>query len=337
MEPPAKKIKVALDDAPLDMVTLANKVQMPLVGFGTAWFSPQEGLDTVLRNEESAWRGVTRALELGYRHIDTAHMYGNEEHVGTILGQMIADGRVQRSDVWITTKVCHPQAPQNFGLRDPSDGETAHMHDPSMDSEKALLDEFYGCLKRLKLGQVDLLLVHWPGPYGNRDYELGKKKRRQMWTAMERIYEAKLARCIGVSNFMIPHLQEVLDFCAVKPMMNQVEIHPYLSQQELHDFCKLHEIRLTAYCPLAQGSLGLLQDPVLVDIANKKYVDVGQVILRWLGQRGILMIPKSSSERRQAANLRCMQACPELSETEMASIDDLNCGRRCCDDPNLIA
>merc|ERR1712216_1062221 len=135
---------------------------------------------------------------------------------------------MKRADVWITTKVCHPQH-SCFGLRDPSEGETKHMHDPSMDSEQGLIDQFMGCLKRLKLSYVDLLLVHWPGPYKNEDKEMGKKKRRQMWTAMERIYKSKLARSIGVSNFMISHLEEVLEFCTVKPMMNQVEIHPYLS------------------------------------------------------------------------------------------------------------
>merc|ERR1719424_93870 len=131
-------------------------------------------------------------------------MYGNEEHIGVILGRMFADGRLKRDDAWITTKVCHPQMPSNFGLRDPSDGDTRHMHDSSMDSEQALLDEFFGSLKRLKLGYVDLLLIHWPGPYGNEDLEMGKKKRREMWRAMEKIYNGKLARCIGVSNFMIP-------------------------------------------------------------------------------------------------------------------------------------
>eukprot|EP00931_Biecheleriopsis_adriatica_P082855 TRINITY_DN56340_c0_g1_i1.p1 TRINITY_DN56340_c0_g1~~TRINITY_DN56340_c0_g1_i1.p1 ORF type:complete len:352 (+),score=78.23 TRINITY_DN56340_c0_g1_i1:54-1058(+) len=334
MEPATKKTKMS--EAPSQpAVTLSNGAEMPLVGFGTAWFF-NDGLEGVPRSEETAWRAVTRALELGFRHIDTAHMYGNEEHIGNILGGMMADGRLKRDDVWITTKVCHPQAPI-FGLRDPSDGATRHMHVLDMDSEQGLLDQFFGCLKRLKLGHVDLLLVHWPGPYKNGDKELGKKKRREMWTAMERIYKAKLARCIGVSNFMIPHLEEILEFCTVKPMMNQVEIHPYLSQQELQKFCDPHGIRLTAYCPLASGRFGMLKDPVLLDIAKKKNVDIGQVVLRWLAQRGIAVIPKSTSEERQLSNLHCMAKCPELSESEMNAINGLDCGKRACDDPNLIA
>lgn len=333
MEPPTKRSKLSGEE----VITLANGVEMPLVGFGTAWFFPNGEDQLPPRSEDTAWHSVRRALELGYRHIDTAHMYGNEEHIGTILGGMISDGRLKRNDVWITTKVCHPQEPSIFGLRDPSDGDTRHMHDPLADSEQALLDEFFGSLKRLKLGYVDLLLVHWPGTYGNKDAEMGKKKRRQMWSAMERIYKGKLARSIGVSNFMIPHLQELLEFCTVKPMMNQVETHPYLSQQELQNFCDPHGIRLTAYCPLASGKFDLLKDPVLGDIARSKDAEVGQVVLRWLAQRGIVIIPKSSSEARQLSNLRCMAACPQLSEKEMKLINGLNRGNRCCHDPNTIA
>merc|ERR1719204_1150707 len=119
-------------------------------------------------------------------------------------------------------------------------------------------------------------------------------------------------------------------------MMNQVEINPYCTQHELAKFCEPHGIRLTAYCPLASGKLGLLRDPVLVDIAVRKGVEVGQVVLRWLAQRGIVLIPKSTSEVRQLDNLRCMSACPELTDAEMISISGLNRDQHKCHDPNTI-
>eukprot|EP00928_Gymnodinium_smaydae_P053337 TRINITY_DN37349_c0_g1_i1.p1 TRINITY_DN37349_c0_g1~~TRINITY_DN37349_c0_g1_i1.p1 ORF type:complete len:381 (-),score=26.18 TRINITY_DN37349_c0_g1_i1:244-1341(-) len=318
----------------LDSVRLSNGTEIPRVGFGTAWFdSSPHG---AFRSEDVAWEAVPKALEIGFRHIDTGRMYGNEEHIGMILGQKITEGRLKRQDVWITTKVCHPQHPQ-FGIFDPSDGETAHMHDPSIDSHQALLDQFRGCLRRLKLSYVDLLLIHWPGPFGNSDHSMGKRKRREMWTAMEKLYESNLARSIGVSNFMINHLEEILSYCTVKPMMNQVEMHPYLAQHELQHFCDREQIRLTAYCPLASGQFGLLDDPVLVSLARNRGVEPGQIVLRWLGQRGVVIIPKSTSVKRQRSNLECMTACSELTDEEMAAIDGLDCGKRVCLDPSCIA
>lgn len=310
------------------VATLSNGVEVPLVGFGTAFFP--EGR----REPEVIWEALPKALEAGMCHIDTAHMYGNEQHIGSMLGRRIEAGELSRSDVFITTKVAHP--PISL-WPEPSDGETAYMADASRDSGEALIQQFEGCLRRLGLGYVDLLLIHWPGPYNGKEAAMNKEKRLQMWAAMEQIYERRLARSIGVSNFMEKHLQDILPSCKVKPHMNQVEMHPLLSQSSLREFCKKNNIVLTAYSPLAGGKVeSLIKEPAIVNAATELGVKPGQLVLKWLMQRGAVVIPRSSSTERMRENLAAA-SLPDLSEEQMQGIDALNEDLHTCSDPNDIA
>lgn len=299
-----------------------------MVGFGTAFFPDGR------REPELIWETLPKALESGIFHIDTAHMYGNERHIGDILGRRIEAGELSRSQVFITTKVAHP--PLDF-WPEPSDGETAYMQDPAQHAGAALTKQFMGCLQRLGLGYVDLLLVHWPGPYNGQAAALNKRKRIQMWEAMEEIYERRLARAIGVSNFTEQHLNDILPGCKVKPHMNQIEMHPFLVQECLRTFCDEHDIAITAYSPLAGGKVeSLVKEPAIVDAAREVNATPVQIVLKWLMQRGVVVIPKSSSIDRMREN-SAAASLPDLSEDQMQRIEALDEGLHTCSNPNNIA
>lgn len=268
-------------------------------------------------------------------------MYGNERHVGDVLGRFMAPGGVPRERLFVSTKVAHPPFPSV--LPEPSRWATAHMQDARADSRKGVLDQFCGCLDRLGLGSVDLLLLHWPGPRpGNFDagsYDAAahnRRKRREMWSAMEEIHDRKLARAIGVSNFNQRHLDELLaDGARVVPHVNQIELHPYCAQAPLVDYCRRKGIVVTAFSPLARNRAGLLDDAVLAEVARARGWTVGQVVLRWLTQRGVAAVPKSSSRERMVENLAAA-ALPELSEEDMSRIDSLDRGLFSFTDPEDI-
>ncbi|MCT1399764.1 aldo/keto reductase [Paenibacillus sp. p3-SID867] len=235
-----------------DGPTLNDGVKMPWLGLGV--WKTKEGEEVI--------QSVKSAIAAGYRSIDTAAIYGNEEGVG----QAIRESGVSRDELFITTKVWNDD--QGY--------------------EKTL-QAFETSRKKLGLDIVDLYLVHWPG----------KDKYLDTWKALIHLQKEGLVRSIGVSNFQIRHLQHIIEDTGVVPVVNQVELHPLLSQKELLGFARENQIVLEAWSPLMQGNL---DQPVLAQIAEKYGKTTAQVILRWDIQNGVIVIPKSVKEHRIREN-----------------------------------
>jgi diketogulonate reductase-like aldo/keto reductase len=234
-------------------VTLHGSAPIPLLGFGV--FLSEPGAETE--------QAVATALEVGYRHLDTATIYRNERDVG----KAIASSGVDRSELFVTTKVWNT--------------------DQGYESTLAALD---ASLDRLGLDHIDLYLVHWPKP----------EHTRATWQAMEELQQAGKARAIGVSNFLPHHLDQLLEHATVTPSINQIEFHPHLQSPEVVDYCGRHGIVVEAWSPLKRGRL--VDDPELGQIAEAHGVTIAQVVLRWMLQRGIVTIPKSVTPSRIAEN-----------------------------------
>ncbi|ORC92533.1 prostaglandin F synthase [Trypanosoma theileri] len=252
---------------------------------------PQLGLG-VWRAEdgEETSRAVRWAIEAGYRHIDTASFYKNEGGVG----QGIRDSGIPREKVWITTKLWNAD----------------HGYD------KALAAFDRSC-KLLGVNYIDLYLIHWPG----------KSKYVETWKALEKLYEDKKVRAIGVSNFEPHHLTEILKNCKIRPMVNQVELHPLMQQHVVRNFCKQQGIIVTAWSPLGKGGrTGMLDNPVLCEIAKKHNKSSAQVVIRWDIQMGIVTIPKSTNQNRIRENFNVWDF--KLTEEEMQQIAKLNENKR---------
>ena len=233
--------------------TLTNGVEMPIFGLGVYKMTdPQETIEA-----------ITKALQVGYRAIDTASLYYNEEQVG----EAIRHSGVAREDLFVTTKVWNS--------------------DQGYDNT---LKAFETSLKKLNMDYVDLYLTHWPV----------EGKYPDTYRAIERLYEEKLIRVPGVSNHHAHHLEQLLRSANVPPMVNQVEAHPYLSQEPLRAFCREHQIAVTAWSPLGRG--GVLQDETIVKIAEKYGKSAAQVVLRWHLQHNIMVIPKSVTPSRIEEN-----------------------------------
>jgi len=244
---------------------------------------------------EEVIQSVKAAIKNGYISIDTAAIYGNEEGVG----QAINESGVAREELFITSKVWN--ADQGY---------------------ESTLKAFETSLNKLGLDYLDLYLIHWPG----------KDKYKDTWKALEKLYKDGRVRAIGVSNFQIHHLEDLIGSAEIKPMVNQVEYHPHLTQKELQAFCKNEGIQLEAWSPLKQGQL--LEEPVLVDIAHKYNKSVAQVILRWDLQHGVVTIPKSIKEHRIIENADVFDF--ELSAEEMDKIDGLNQDSRAGSHPDTM-
>jgi diketogulonate reductase-like aldo/keto reductase len=254
---------------------------------------PWFGLGLYKVQEEKVEQLVHTAVEYGYRSFDTAALYKNEHS----LGEAIRSLDTPREQLFITSKVWNT---------DQGYEETLAAFDASME--------------RLGLDYLDLYLIHWPVP----------GKYIDTWKALEKIYEEKRVRAIGVSNFHIHHLQDILHIATVKPMVNQVELHPKLSQRELHVFCKEQGIQLEAWSPLMRGRLQ--EDKTLKAIADKYGKTIAQVILRWDLQREIVTIPKTENVARLKENANIFDFV--LSEEDMAIIDGLNENIRTGKDPD---
>ncbi|MDU0332696.1 aldo/keto reductase [Paenibacillus barengoltzii] len=270
-----------------DCVTLNNGVQMPWLGLGV--FKAKEGEEVV--------QAVKAAIRAGYRSIDTASAYRNEEGVGQGVREALQENGLQRKDVFITSKVWNSD--QGF---------------------ETTLKSFDDSLKRLGLDYLDLFLVHWPV----------KGKYKETYRALEKVYAEGKVRAIGVSNFQIHHLEDLLSEAKVVPAVNQVEFHPYLSQKELLRYCTEKGIQLEAWSPLGQGHL--LEHELLKGIASKYGKTVAQIILRWDVQLGVVTIPKSIREARIIENADIFDF--ELSAEEMQAIDGLNRNQRFGSDPD---
>ncbi|MEQ2465353.1 aldo/keto reductase [Niallia hominis] len=259
---------------------------------------PWLGLGVFLvKDGEEVVNSVKAALEVGYRSIDTA-AYKNEEGVG----KAIAESNVPREELFITTKVWN--ADQGY---------------------EATLAAFDVSMKKLGLDYLDLYLIHWPLP--------SQGKFVDTWKALEQLYKDGRVRAIGVSNFKVHHLEEIIANSEIVPMVNQVEYHPRFNQRELHDFCKKHGIQLEAWSPLMQG--GLLEEPILVELAKKYNKSPAQIIIRWDIQTGVVTIPKSVKPHRIAENKDVFDF--ELSEEDMDKISALNQDQRMFANPDTFS
>lgn len=236
-------------------ISLNDKHQIPQLGFGTWQIE-----------EPQVTEAVQTALEAGYRHIDTAKIYGNEEGVGRAL----AESGIAREQLYITTKLWNEDQGYDSGLR-----------------------AFEASLKKLKLDYVDLYLIHWPCPRQGRYL--------QSWKALIRLREQGLVKSIGVSNFRIQDLTHIIGVSGVVPAVNQIELSPYFQQAALRAFHKKHAIATEAYSPLGRGAV--MQDPILLKIAAAHGKTVGQIVLRWHMEAGNIAIPKTKTRSRIQENI----------------------------------
>lgn len=316
-----------------ESVTLGKGVAMPSVAFGCAFGDWVGKTDFQGFLPEQAWRALTLALETGYRAFDGAHAYGTESILGSLLGQRFASGELSREDVFLTTKIAHPLTPPHVNI--------SHLRtwdaDKVPDIAQRVRDDFMRSLEDLRVGYVDLLLVHWPGPFGNTDAAFARRARQTIWETVAELHEKGAARAVGVSNFSVAHLSQLLeDVPTLRPAVNQVEVHPYCRDPELEAFCRQEGIAVTAYAPFASGAFDLLRDPVLVELAKTHGVGIGQLILRWHVQSGRAVLPKSSKEERMRQNRDLFGF--SLSDAELKTIDALGAGeaRRTCPDPSTL-
>lgn len=265
--------------------TLNNGTKIPSTGIG------------VFRVEDAklAYETVKTALSVGYRHVDTAMIYGNEEAVG----KAIRDSGIPREEIFLTTKLWN-------------DDQRSGKVEAAIDAS----------LKRLGMDYVDLYLVHWPV----------KETYVSVWKKMEEVYKSGKAKAIGVSNYKTHHLADLLDKVEVVPAVNQIECYPYLSQVTTVQFCLERNIRPEAWGPLGAGKSDILKNPVILEIAKERELTPAQVVLAWNIERGVVVIPKSVHKERMIENLKCMDF--ELSDDDMSRISRLNKDLRLGADPD---
>jgi 2,5-diketo-D-gluconate reductase A len=255
-------------------IALNNGVEIPQLGFGVFQIPPA---DTV--------KATTTALEVGYRHIDTAQMYGNEREVGIA----VRESGLDRGDVFVTSKLNNNRLERDDILR-----------------------AFDRSLADMEFDYLDLFLIHWPLPAVS-DFVA-------RWTVMEEIYASGRVKAIGVSNFQPHHLSSLFEATEVRPAVNQIEVHPYLAQDELRAFDAEHGIITEAWAPIAQGAI--LDDAVIADVATQLGRTPAQVTLRWHIQRGDVVFPKSVTRSRVEENFAIFDF--ELDESAMAAISGLD-------------
>ena len=269
-------------------IMLNNGQAIPQFGFGVFQVRPQDTIEA-----------VGQALQAGYRHIDTAQMYGNEKETGEAIGRSGLD----RGDVFVTTKL-------NNGHHRPDDARRA----------------FEGSLEALGVDYIDLFLIHWPLPTRyDGDYV-------STWQTLEEFYRDGRARSIGVSNFQPHHLRRLHSECEIPPAVDQIEIHPYLTQDEVRGFCAEHQIAIEAWSPIAQGKV--LDDPTIVSIASQTGKSPAQVVLRWHIERGDIIFPKSITPARIQENIDIFDF--ELSGADVSAISALNKNERTGPDPDVF-
>lgn len=268
-------------------ILLHNGIEMPQFGLGTF----------LVKSGESAYDTIKYALELGYRHIDTAQMYGNEASIG----QAIKDSNIKREDIWITTK------------------QARHMN------LERMKNVFQESLDKLQTDYVDLYLIHWPNHH--------KKINASTWAYFESLYESGKCRAIGISNFQVHMIEDLMKTAKIKPMVNQIECHPGLSQAPLKTYLDDHGIITESYGPFMRGGVfeGKYKE-VLSEIAKKHQATIAQIVIAWGLQRGLIMIPKSVTPKRIKENFEAQKIV--LSKNEMKAINDLNRGTRVYTDPD---
>jgi 2,5-diketo-D-gluconate reductase A len=269
-------------------ITLNNGKTIPQFGFGVFQIEPKDTVEATLT-----------ALEAGYRHIDTAQMYGNEKEVG----DAVAKSGIDRAEIFVTSKL-------NNGFHLPDDARIAF--DMTLDS--------------LGFDYVDLFLIHWPLPtLYNGDFV-------QTWNTLEEFYRDGRARSIGVSNFTPHHLRRLHAECTITPAVNQIEVHPYLTQDDVRAECADHEIAVEAWSPIAQGQV--LDDPTIVSIAERVGKTPAQVVLRWHIERGDIVFPKSVTAERIKENIAIFDF--ELDGGDVEAITALNKNERTGPNPDTF-
>lgn len=291
----------------MQMLSFAHGDLMPALGLGT-WKS-QPG---------AVYEAVKAALQLGYRHLDCAPIYGNEKEIGAALAESIAAGVVRREEVWLTSKLWND----------------AHLPQDVVPALKKTLAD-------LQTPYLDLFLIHWPVAFkpdagfpesGEGFLSLEQAPLEATWQAMEGAHALGLARHIGVSNFSVNKLQTLLKGAEQAPEMNQVELHPYLAQSELVDWCQARKIHVTAYSPLGSPDRPdglkrpdepvLLKDPVVLRVSERFQCTPAQVLLAWVVARGLAVIPKSVSPTRMAINLAASRVKLDAAALrELAALD----------------
>jgi 2,5-diketo-D-gluconate reductase A len=266
-------------------ISLNNGVEIPQLGFGVFQIDPDETKDATLA-----------ALEVGYRHIDTAQMYGNEKGVG----EAVRESGIPRDEIFVTSKL----------------NNAFHAHDDA-------LKAFDGTLEALGLDRVDLFLIHWPLPGIDVDFV-------ETWKALEEVYRDGRARSIGVSNFQSTHLRRVVQKGEIVPAVNQIEVHPFLTQDDVRAVNAEHGVATEAWSPLAKGLV--LDNPAITGVAADKGKTPAQVVLRWHIQRGDIVFPKSVTRARVEENFDLFDF--ELSDGEMGVISALDKGERTGPNPD---
>ncbi|KXT86077.1 aldo/keto reductase [Streptococcus panodentis] len=261
---------------------LNNGVGIPVLGFGT--WKAQDG--------EEAYQAVLAALEAGYRHIDTAAVYKNEESVG----RAIKDSGIPREELFITTKLWNGN----------------HSYEEAREA-------FARSMERLGLDYLDLYLIHWPNPKPLRENDAWKKRNAEVWRAMEDLYQEGLIRAIGVSNFLPHHLEALLETARLTPAVNQIRLAPGVYQTETVAFCREQDILLEAWGPFGQGEL--FQNPAVQTVADKYGKTIAQVALAWSLQEGFLPLPKSVRPERIKSNLDCFDV--ELSPEDLEVLKNI--------------
>lgn len=264
-------------------IALYNGILMPEIGFGT-WKAP---------TGEVTVEAVKAAIECGYIHIDCAAIYGNEKEVG--LG--IKESNVDRKNLFITSKLWN-----------------------DVRGYQETIDAFNQTLSDLQLDYLDLYLIHWPRPVKYHDNYI--EKNIESWKAMEDLYKQGKVKAIGVSNFKIHHMEEIIENCEIKPMVNQIEFHPSCLEKEIRDFCKKENIVVTGYSPLANGKVFECKE--LVEFSEKYGVSIAQLCIRYALQHDVIPLVKSVTKERIKANLNVNFV---ISDEDMEKIDKITtCG-----------
>ncbi|XP_076630771.1 aldo-keto reductase 1B [Colletes latitarsis] len=301
-------------------------LNVPVLKFYNGNEVPAFGLGTWKSKPGEVTQAVKYAIDIGYRHIDCAHVYGNEKEVGAAIKAKLEEGVVKRQDLFITSKLWNTY-------------HKTEMVEPAI--KKTLAD--------LGLEYLDLYLIHWPMAYKEGDdlfpknaddsIALSNTNYLDTWKGMEGLVSKGLAKNIGVSNFNSEQLENLLKNCTIKPVVNQIECHPYLTQKKLSDFCKERGVLVTAYSPLGSPDRPwakpddpkLMDDKKLGELAKKYNKSPAQVLIRYQLDRGHIVIPKSVTNSRIAENANVFDF--KLNSEDIAYIDTFDCNGRICPMP----
>ncbi|MCR5761281.1 MAG: aldo/keto reductase [Sphaerochaetaceae bacterium] len=268
-----------------DTYRLSNGVEIPVVGFGT-WQTPDGDI---------AYNSVLEALRCGYRHIDTATAYGNEESVGKAINDFLKESPVKREELFVTTKLANP--------------------DHGYEAAKAAIDR---SLRALNLNYVDLYLVHWPNPIKFR--ENWKAFNAESWKAMEEAYKEGKIRALGISNFLPHHYEALMESAEIAPVVNQIKLCPGVCQKELVSYSRKHNMLLEAYSPLGTG--GMFKSPLMLSLSEKYGKSISQLCIRWSLQNGFLPLPKSVTASRIKENTNVFDFT--ISDEDMEKMAGIN-------------